>query len=114
MAVTACPQTAFGKAQPGAASSVYDCGRSGMKTTANEPGQKCPGGAPGGASASSQGDADIDGLRQRPLARHPLVSGGAKRPREDGPARGLDKEYGRSCAPPQNLVGNFAARKVNR
>ena len=30
--------------------------------------------------------------RQRPLARHPLVSGGEK---EDRPARGLDKEYGR-------------------
>ena len=37
-AVTACPQTASRKAQPGAASSVYDSGRSGMKTTANEPG----------------------------------------------------------------------------
>jgi hypothetical protein len=36
--VKACPQTASRKAQPGAASSVYDCGRSGMKTTANEPG----------------------------------------------------------------------------
>ena len=33
--------------------------------------------------------------RQRPLARHPLVSGGGARRREDGPARGLDKEYGR-------------------
>ena len=30
--------------------------------------------------------------RQRPLARHPLASGGEK---EDRPARGLDKEYGR-------------------
>src|SRR5262245_34765413 len=39
-AVTACPQTASRKAQPGAASSVYDCGRSGMKTTANEPGHR--------------------------------------------------------------------------
>ena len=38
MAIKACPQTASRKAQPGAASSVYDCGRSGMKTTANEPG----------------------------------------------------------------------------
>src|SRR5262245_59925374 len=93
-AVTACPQTACRKAQPGAASSVYDCGRSGMKTTANEPGQRCSGGAPGGASASSQGGADTDELRQPPLARHPLASGGAKRQREDGPARGLDKEHG--------------------
>jgi len=38
--------------------------------------ERCSGGAPGGASASSQGGADIDGLRQRPLARHPLASGG--------------------------------------
>jgi len=30
------------KARPGAGHSVYDCGRSGMKTTANEPGQTKP------------------------------------------------------------------------
>ncbi len=34
----------------------------------------------------------LERRRQRPLARHPLASGGEK---EDGPARGLDKEYGR-------------------
>src|SRR5262245_18323298 len=72
--------------------------------------ERCPGGAPGGASASSQGGADIDELRQRPLARRPLASGGAKRPREDGPARGLDKEYGRWRASPEKL----AVCKLNR
>ena len=37
-AVKGLPADGTRKAQPGAASSVYDCGRSGMKTTANEPG----------------------------------------------------------------------------
>src|SRR5262245_45055937 len=100
MAVTACPQTAFRKAQPGAASSVYDCGRSGMKTTANEPGQRCPGGAPGGASASSQGDADTQPTTAAPPgAPSPRIRRGKEK---DGPARGLDKQYGRRRAPPQD------------
>jgi len=46
--------------------------------------------------------------RQRPLARHPLASGGEERRREDGPARGLDKEYGRWCL----LNWNLAVWKV--
>src|SRR5262245_64806302 len=96
MAVTACPQTASRKAQPGAASSVYDCGRSGMKTTANEPGHwKMFGRRAGRRFRIFARGCGSYRLTAAPLARHPLASGGAKRPREGGPARGLDKEYGR-------------------
>src|SRR5262245_50843348 len=95
-AVTACPQTAFRKAQPGAASSVYDCGRSGMKTTANEPGQRCPGGAPGGASASSQGDADTQPTTAAPPgAPSPRIRRGEKK---DG-APGAAKKQGGEALP---------------
>src|SRR5262245_60465255 len=104
-AVTACPQTASRKAQPGAASSVYDCGRSGMKTTANEPGHwKMSGWRAGRRFRIFARRCGSYRLAAAPLARRPLASGGAKRPREDGPARGLDKEYGRWRAPPEKLA----------
>ena len=75
------PRARKRKARPGAAGSAYDCGRSGGRRPQMSPDRQhtCSGGAPGGASASSQGDADLDGLRQRPLARHPLASGGERK-----------------------------------
>ena len=81
------------KARPGAGIPFPTCGRNGRRRPQMSPGiERCSGGAPGGASAFPQGDADTQRRRQRHLARHPLASGGEK---EGGPARGLDKEYGR-------------------
>src|SRR6188768_1620841 len=41
--------------------SVYDCGRSGRRRPQMSPGiERCSGGAPGGASAFPQGDADLE------------------------------------------------------
>src|ERR1041384_2923744 len=88
------------KARPGAAGSAYDCGRSGGRRPQMSPDRQhtCLGGPPGGASASSQGDADPDGLRQRPLARHPLASGGKKK--EDGVPGAAKKQGGGALACP--------------
>jgi len=70
--------------------SVYDCGRSGTKTTANEPGhfRWCPGGAPGGASASSQGGADTEPTTAAPLgAPSPRIRRGVKETAHPAPQR---------------------------
>jgi hypothetical protein len=80
--------------------SVYDCGRSGPKTTANEPGHfKDVRAARQEAPPHLREKMRIPNRRrQRPLARQPLASGGATGANwEDGPARGLDQEYGRCC-----------------
>src|SRR5262245_40031583 len=47
--------------------------------------ERCPGGAPGGASASSQGGADIDGYGSAPWRAIPSHPEGRKRPACPGP-----------------------------
>ena len=76
--------------------SVYDCGRSGTKTTANEPGQrKTVRVARREALPHLRKEVrTLNRRRQRPLARHPLASGGER----DG-APGAAKKQGGGALP---------------
>src|SRR6185437_13432941 len=76
--------------------SVYDCGRSGPKTTANEPGQrKTVRVARREALPHLRKEVrTLNRRRQRPLARHPLASGGER----DG-APGAAKKQGGGALP---------------
>ena len=85
--------------------SVYDCGRSGTKTTANEPGQERQTVRVARREALPHLRKEVRTLnrrRQRPLARHPLASGGERkrrctRRRKETGRRSLAQSTYRGC-----------------
>ena len=84
-----CPESAARRRH-----SVYDCGRSGRRRPQMSPGiERCSGGAPGGASAFPQGDADLEPTTAAPP--------GAPSPRI---RRGRETKRRRACPGPRQRI----------
>jgi len=83
--------------------SVYDCGRSGRRRPQMSPGiERCSGGAPGGASAFPQGDADLEPTTAAPP--------GAPSPRI---RRGRETKGRRACPGPRQRIRAMAFAFLN-